>query len=1758
MQELQIKLYGRQKSLFLYLSCSFIKVIILLLSYLCLCFPSFVFASPRQTELIQPTHLFSQENRYQPYVEVGGIKYFNQESKAAGIYDLFLPLYSRSSNKATTLFFSDLRIFDRTGSSFEGNAHIGYRLMQPETKQLYGIYTSFDRRKSEQKNYFNQITLGGEYWKDKWFIGGNLYTPIGKKRRVVIKEMPAETTQKKWKESRSLGKVTEFTETLSSIKTKRTLEKSLFGMDAEIGHAFTEQLTGYAGGYWFQDGFFISAKNREAATKWGPRLRLTYDYHPINAKRVFGFLDGLSFEAGIQHDKPRGTSGYIGFKLKVGLTNTEKTTSNLSGFERHITELVRRDPDIVLYETKTKETAQQFQLIEKIEREKTLSELLEDFGLSSNVTKNVTKQEIRKHYQAYARTYHPDKNKAAEAEEKFIYYTELHNLIRIKLKQLAYSTTLTAKTDFLHNSSSYPSYQKQNHKNDYSLVPVLSPSSSPLLSQSLLQYPSKQRKTAQLASTQNRDKQTELYLVSLSNRKSLLNDSQNAIQNQVQNNRDNGISLNHLLKQPLSRSTVDNDLSQISQGLIITAWEMISTPFRWLDSGVNAFFNILIPIKGAEARKAREYFFDIGKKILQEVTSKGIVFSVNYEPGGQGWFGFSNPKVLWNKQTIYKFQQGEKIKLDDLRRQEEGRQRMWEEMRETRRRAQEEKKEFKAEQKERKKAKQEANSKARKSVEEKEKAFRSRWRAVFPQEDWVFGERTVNREAITTLIRNNIVKIYFSGSSEKSELAQKQLGLGLERLMRQQRKFDVEGTLNSLWDQVGLSAKKDRHLIQRAPYWDRFINTIRKYDGSAEKAWWVYNNPDEMQSILANPQRSYERGEKPWRWQSESLYILRDRLMDLEEENWNKNRADERNTMKVQLEKVIQDIRSVLKQEGQGEEWGRIQSERQALEEAVKIYAIGYDKATQETLFILPGKMGKDIMKYDPDKTIKEVTSLGNKMIQDYYEGDALKLFTQQLRLNLRDEIDLLGANNPIWIGQQLIFDTNQLLTNLNEQEEVDRNYAKERKVRKKYVSSKQLDLLGKTEHLLEEQRRLVNTEGWESDVFLFNRIQEAFIEQQENLSKLKRKITLNLDQSRLYKTFKKFFQIDESGSHEVVKTLFQTIKEKGIYSTYSERKEVEEYLQQLEKRGEERERGDENKMARALSNILSGGLKSYAKCEGMCETFGILSSQQDQEEISLIGAGIGEQSCVSAFCVGMKGATEGIQKGLEYLRFRSSVTQGLDYIQVKIRTAKDLWDIIQPGGEYLGEDSIEEGVKNGRSKKGSSTSTIKWLKGGLEAAKQLFEKITHGNKIREGYDPATGEERKQSKLSDGTKVALRPGVSREWDAEIEIYNIPKVESIEEIKFRFKKLLPLELSGLGELDEISGTKEISEIIGISGMRLELGEEEWLTDPWVEGIRKELERIEREKIKTRKFEDDKRLEDQIIGGGKEEVQSISLSDNNLRSRINQVVHDSFKGRKEERLSAKLVDQVTGFIKEQTVQTIARIEVVRGIASATAGLYYESNQILQEGIGNIVSEVLGTTIKVRPAEGRRDFYFPATIDPPFRSDQVNQAITFTSSCYLVHYVAAGLATASEVGISVVPTLLKSAHLTCPAIGIVGSQVKTPWSHLQFSKQDEKSSGTEGTGKSGGGITKEQAKNFERFKNKLPINSEPPVVRDLPLGGKVFQAKVPGKIKGSYAVYEKQIDIEGKTISYTKTTYSSDGKIIHIHPYYPEAKPHIYPGE
>jgi hypothetical protein len=77
----------------------------------------------------------------------------------------------------------------------------------------------------------------------------------------------------------------------------------------------------------------------------------------------------------------------------------------------------------------------------------------------------------------------------------------------------------------------------------------------------------------------------------------------------------------------------------------------------------------------------------------------------------------------------------------------------------------------------------------------------------------------------------------------------------------------------------------------------------------------------------------------------------------------------------------------------------------------------------------------------------------------------------------------------------------------------------------------------------------------------------------------------------------------------------------------------------------------------------------------------------------------------------------------------------------------------------------------------------------------------------------------------------------------------------------------------------------------------------------------------------------------------------------------------------------------------------------------------------------------------------------------------------------------------------------------------------------------------------VTPNQAANLARFEKKLPAGAEETSLTRLADGSITMEAKVPGRVPGSYALYTKTIDEAGNTITYTKTTVAPDGSVVHV---------------
>jgi len=81
-------------------------------------------------------------------------------------------------------------------------------------------------------------------------------------------------------------------------------------------------------------------------------------------------------------------------------------------------------------------------------------------------------------------------------------------------------------------------------------------------------------------------------------------------------------------------------------------------------------------------------------------------------------------------------------------------------------------------------------------------------------------------------------------------------------------------------------------------------------------------------------------------------------------------------------------------------------------------------------------------------------------------------------------------------------------------------------------------------------------------------------------------------------------------------------------------------------------------------------------------------------------------------------------------------------------------------------------------------------------------------------------------------------------------------------------------------------------------------------------------------------------------------------------------------------------------------------------------------------------------------------------------------------------------------------------------------------------------------GDDLTGGAAANYGRFLKSLPASAEEPTITGLPGGGFKFEADVPASnIPGSYATYTKEIDGDGVTTTFYRTTYAPDGSVVNV---------------
>ncbi len=261
------------------------------------------------------------QNELSAYFELSGIQTIGVEHDSSLSYDLFLPLFAQNGK---VIFFNP-RLYDRAGSSLEGNFHLGYRCLVG-TNQLLGVYSAFDARRSPYRNHYNQVTFGAEYWYKNLFLGGNYYLPIGQKVKYT-----------NYQRSNTVNSVFDYKSgILNDVNDLQyAQETALGGEDFTLGYAMTDQMTGFVGGYYFE--------NKLGRNIVGYEIRAEYQYFQ-DQKRVLGILNDVKLTVSLKQDY-RGLQALCGISIKMWPGVMKKQTT----WQRRLARLPKRDPDIQVH-----------------------------------------------------------------------------------------------------------------------------------------------------------------------------------------------------------------------------------------------------------------------------------------------------------------------------------------------------------------------------------------------------------------------------------------------------------------------------------------------------------------------------------------------------------------------------------------------------------------------------------------------------------------------------------------------------------------------------------------------------------------------------------------------------------------------------------------------------------------------------------------------------------------------------------------------------------------------------------------------------------------------------------------------------------------------------------------------------------------------------------------------------------------------------------------------------------------------------------------------------------------------------------------------------------------------------------------------------------------------------------------------------------------------------------------------------------------
>jgi len=261
----------------------------------------------------QPLFTIEAPKIWMPRVSITG-EYGNY---GVGQADLFTPFYS---NNRSIVFF-DLRATASANSTQEYNGALGFRSIVGEAnKSIVGAHIWDDRKHTQYGNFFDQATLGGEYFGPIYSVTSNIYVPYGDKKQLAY--------------GSSAGTTPFVTGHTVGYFSDAAYETALKGIDVEVGKQdlIDRHLRIYADYYHFGEGSDSVRMN-------GGRARSEFI---IENKWLHQMGTDVMLTASVQYDNVEHAAGFLGVRLNVG--RDYEPTDPLVG---RLEEYIIRDNNIV-------------------------------------------------------------------------------------------------------------------------------------------------------------------------------------------------------------------------------------------------------------------------------------------------------------------------------------------------------------------------------------------------------------------------------------------------------------------------------------------------------------------------------------------------------------------------------------------------------------------------------------------------------------------------------------------------------------------------------------------------------------------------------------------------------------------------------------------------------------------------------------------------------------------------------------------------------------------------------------------------------------------------------------------------------------------------------------------------------------------------------------------------------------------------------------------------------------------------------------------------------------------------------------------------------------------------------------------------------------------------------------------------------------------------------------------------------------------